>query len=161
MPIYSSDDRFNDDVHNMGGAFGLLDVVDYPSFMIAYECHAAGARRCGRGDWRGGVGGTASRTTNRGCSPGGEQQRRQPYWQQGSIRPDYARVTCPTMIVAGWADGYRNNTFRTVEAFEEAGSAVEAADRPMESHGHREVAAGTLGGPDRGDGALVRPLAAR
>ena len=28
---------------------------------------------------------------------------------------DYDRIACPTMIVAGWADGYRNNTFRTFE----------------------------------------------
>jgi len=28
---------------------------------------------------------------------------------------DYEAITCPTMIVAGWADGYRNNSFRTFE----------------------------------------------
>jgi hypothetical protein len=38
-----------------------------------------------------------------------------PYWRHGSVRPDYGRIQCPTMIVAGWADGYRNNTFRTFE----------------------------------------------
>ena len=26
----------------------------------------------------------------------------------------YDRIACPVMIVAGWADGYRNNSFRTV-----------------------------------------------
>jgi hypothetical protein len=31
------------------------------------------------------------------------------------VRPGYDRIECPTMIVAGWADGYRNNTFRTME----------------------------------------------
>ncbi len=38
-----------------------------------------------------------------------------PYWRHGSVRPAYERIECPTMIVAGWADGYRNNTFRTFE----------------------------------------------
>ena len=29
---------------------------------------------------------------------------------------DYARITCPTMLVGGWADGYRNNSLRTFAA---------------------------------------------
>ena len=33
----------------------------------------------------------------------------------------YDRIECPVMLVAGWADGYRNNTFRTVAALREAG----------------------------------------
>jgi predicted acyl esterase len=47
-----------------------------------------------------------------------------PSWRQGSLRrgvrpPEsdegYERIECATMLVAGWADGYRNNTFRTFE----------------------------------------------
>src|SRR5262249_62413517 len=45
-----------------------------------------------------------------------EEQDDGPYWRHGSVRPGYDRIACPTMIVAGWADGYRNNTFRTYEA---------------------------------------------
>ena len=44
-----------------------------------------------------------------------EEQLDGPYWRHGSVRPGYDRIECPTMIVAGWADGYRNNTFRTFE----------------------------------------------
>ncbi len=51
-----------------------------------------------------------------------EEQRDGAYWRQGSLRPAYDRIACPTMIVAGWADGYRNNTFRTVEALSAAGT---------------------------------------
>jgi len=47
-----------------------------------------------------------------------EEQVDSPYWRHGSLRPNYGRIACPTMIVAGWADGYRNNTFRTFEALE-------------------------------------------
>jgi predicted acyl esterase len=120
VPIYSSDDRFNDDVHNLGGALRLLDLVDYPSFMIAMNAMPP-VPALWSGDWR-------AEWQHRVESnkpwlfTWREHQRRQPYWQQGSLRPDYARVTCPTMIVAGWADGYRNNTFRTAAAFEEAGT---------------------------------------
>ena len=50
------------------------------------------------------------------------------YWRHGSVRTStvtdgngYDRIECPVMIVAGWADGYRNNSFRTVEALRTAG----------------------------------------
>ena len=45
-----------------------------------------------------------------------EEQVDGPYWRHGSVRPEYERITCPTMIVAGWADGYRNIAFRAFEA---------------------------------------------
>src|ERR1051326_1244051 len=35
VPIYATDDRFTDDVHYMGGVRRLLDVVDYPTYMVA------------------------------------------------------------------------------------------------------------------------------
>lgn len=120
VPVYSSDDRYNDDVHNIGGALRLLDLVDYPSFMIAMNAMPP-VPSLWSGDWR-----AEWRHRIESNEPWlftwRAEQRRQPYWQQGSIRPDYARVTCPTMIVAGWADGYRNNTFRTVKALEDAGT---------------------------------------
>ena len=47
-----------------------------------------------------------------------EEQADGPYWRQGSLRPGYERIACPTMLVAGWADGYRNGTFRVLERLE-------------------------------------------
>ncbi|MDH5520631.1 MAG: hypothetical protein OEZ14_08865, partial [Acidimicrobiia bacterium] len=49
-----------------------------------------------------------------------------PTWRRGSIRlgPDgagYDRIGCPVMLIAGWADGYRNNTFRVIEQYEANG----------------------------------------
>jgi predicted acyl esterase len=44
------------------------------------------------------------------------EQRDGPYWRRGSLRPDYGRIVCPTMLVAGWADGYRNASLRTFQA---------------------------------------------
>ena len=54
------------------------------------------------------------------------EHRHGAYWNHGSVRLDgttrgYERIACPVMIVAGWADGYRNNSFRTVAALAEAG----------------------------------------
>ena len=51
------------------------------------------------------------------------ENRDGPYWQAGSLRHlGYDRIEAATLIVAGWADGYRNNTFRTVAALDAAGT---------------------------------------
>src|SRR5262249_47173421 len=60
----------------------------------------------------------------RGLWVGGAGRDAGPYWRPGSLRPDYASLSVPTMIVAGWADGYRNNSLRTVAALNEAGTPV-------------------------------------
>ena len=35
IPIFATDDRFGDDVHYFGGARKQLDLVDYPTYMVA------------------------------------------------------------------------------------------------------------------------------
>jgi len=52
------------------------------------------------------------------------QQTDGAYWRQGSLRPGYDRIDAAVMIVAGWADGYRNNSLRTVAALQDAGTPV-------------------------------------
>jgi uncharacterized protein len=39
----------------------------------------------------------------------------------GASGAGYDRIAVPTMLVAGWADGYRNNSFRTVAALADNG----------------------------------------
>ncbi len=111
--IYATDDRYTDDVHYMGGALRAIDLVDYCHYMIPMNALPPVPAVWGEG-WR-----------DEWLARIGEhepwllrwlhEQLDGPYWRHGSVRPDYARIACPTMIVAGWADGYRNNTFRTFE----------------------------------------------
>ena len=35
IPIYATDDRYADDVHYFGGALKALDLIDYPTYMVA------------------------------------------------------------------------------------------------------------------------------
>ncbi len=39
-------------------------------------------------------------------------QRRDPYWQHGSVCEDIGAIACPVMLVGGWSDPYHNAVFR-------------------------------------------------
>jgi hypothetical protein len=113
VAIFASDDRYTDDVHYTGGAVKLLDLVDYPLYMVALNALPPVPAVAGP-DWR-----ERWRERVEGLEPWLlrwlEEQADGPYWRQGSLRPGYERIECPTMLVAGWADGYRNGTFRVLE----------------------------------------------
>jgi len=119
--IYASDDRYTDDVHYIGGTLRALDLVDYVLYMTAMAALPPTPALAGPG-WRDGW-----RARIDELEPWllrwMHEQWDGPYWRQGSIRQHrpgggwqgYERIEAATMIVAGWADGYRNNTFRTYE----------------------------------------------
>jgi putative CocE/NonD family hydrolase len=112
--IYASDDRYTDDVHYTGGVLRAIDLVDYVLYMAAMSVLPPVPALVGEG-WR-----TEWERRIESAEPWLlrwlTEQRDGPYWRNGSLRPGYERIECPTMLVAGWADGYRNNTFRTFEA---------------------------------------------
>ena len=128
--IYSSDDRWHDDVHWRGHALRLVDLVDYCHYMtpmcvlppVPAEWPAS-AGQSWREEWR-----RRLETNEPWLLTWMRENRDGPYWRAGSLRhaPDggsgYDRIQAATLIVAGWADGYRNNTFRTVAALDEAGT---------------------------------------
>jgi predicted acyl esterase len=112
--IYATDDRYTDDVHYTGGALRGLDLLDYVLYMAALVVLPPVPSVFGEG-WR-----DEWLRRIEGSEPWLlrwlEEQVDGPYWRHGSLRPGYERIACPTMLVGGWADGYRNNTFRTFEA---------------------------------------------
>jgi putative CocE/NonD family hydrolase len=109
--LYSSDDRYTDDVHYTGGALRGLDLLDYVLYMVAMNALPPVPALFGDG-WR-----DAWRARVEHTEPWLlswlRDQRDGPAWRQGSIRGRYDEIECAVMLVAGWADGYRNNTFRT------------------------------------------------
>ena len=113
VPIYATDDRFGDDVHYFGGVLKQLDQIDYPSYMVAMNALPPAPPVYGDG-WR-----DEWDRRLEGLEPWIltwlEHQRLDDYWKAGSLFVDYEAIECPTLIVAGWADGYRNNSFRTFE----------------------------------------------
>ena len=113
IPIYATDDRYTDDVHYMGGALKWIDQVDYCAYMAPMNALPPVPEIWGA-DWR-----TEWMRRIDEHEPWLLTWMSHPhdddYWRHGSVRPDYDRIDIPTMIIAGWADGYRNTTFRTVE----------------------------------------------
>ena len=114
IPIYATDDRYADDVHYFGGALKALDLVDYPTYMTGLNALPPAPSLYGDG-WR-----AAWEQRVHDNEPWVirwlEEQTFGPYWQHGSLRPDYGAIQAATMIVAGWADGYTNNSLRTMAA---------------------------------------------
>src|SRR3954451_958470 len=122
--IYSSDDRWTDDVHWRGGALRLIDLGDYCHYMTPMTILPPVPAVWGDGwreEWHRRI-----RNQQPWVLTWLRENRDGPYWRHGSVRSDdaghgYERIGCPVMLVAGWADGYRNNSFRTVEALGRAG----------------------------------------
>jgi predicted acyl esterase len=115
--IFATDDRWTDDVHWRGGALRLVDLVDYCHYMTAMNVLPPVPAIWGDGwydEWL-----RRLETNEPWLLTWLRENRHGPYWDHGSVRlggttEGYERIRVPTMIVAGWADGYRNNSFRTV-----------------------------------------------
>jgi len=112
IPIFATDDRYADDVHFFGGALKALDLVDYPTYMTGLNALPPVPSLYGQG-WRD-VWERRVQENEPWVIRWLEEQTFGPYWQRGSLRPDYGAIQAATMIVAGWADGYRNNSLRTM-----------------------------------------------
>ncbi len=120
VAIYATDDRYTDDVHYTGGSRRLIDLVDYCHYMTALNALPPVPAVFGPGwheEWLARID-----EHEPWLLTWLEHPRADDYWRHGSLRPDYASITCPAMIVAGWADGYRNNSFRSLDALSKAGT---------------------------------------
>jgi uncharacterized protein len=115
--IYATDDRWTDDVHWRGAALRLVDLVDYDHYMTPMNVLPPVPAVWGddwEAEWK-----RRLDTNEPWVLTWLRESTHGEYWDHGSVRlggttSGYERIRIPTMIVAGWADGYRNNTFRTV-----------------------------------------------
>ncbi|NNK58613.1 MAG: CocE/NonD family hydrolase [Desulfofustis sp.] len=115
ISVCSTDDRFADDVHHMGGCL-LGDNLSWASTMFAYNSCPPDPEIVGN-RWRDmwferlqGSGLWLERWLR--------HQRRDEYWKHGSVCEDFEAIRCPVMAVSGWADGYSNAVFRLIEGLQ-------------------------------------------
>ncbi|MFL5738403.1 MAG: CocE/NonD family hydrolase [Actinomycetota bacterium] len=111
VALYATDDRYTDDIHFGGGVRKAIEF-GYPLSMVSMNALPP-VPSLGGSDWR-------ERWLQRieelvPWFRSIEHQNDGAFWRQGSLRPDYDRITVPTMLVAGWADLYRNAMLRMME----------------------------------------------
>jgi len=105
ISLCSTDDRYADDIHYMGGCL-LNDNLQWSSVMFAYMARSPDKALLGEA-WR-------EVWLNRLnhepllIAHWLKHQRRDAFWKHGSICEDWSAITCPVYLVGGWADGYSN-----------------------------------------------------
>ncbi|GAA0530826.1 CocE/NonD family hydrolase [Saccharopolyspora thermophila] len=107
-----SDDRYADDVHYMGGCL-LSDNLSWASTMFAYNACPPDPALVGeswREQWH-----QRMRDSGLWLAKWLHHQRRDAYWEHGSVCEDYSSIACPVLAASGWADGYSNAVFRLME----------------------------------------------
>lgn len=112
VSVCSTDDRYADDVHYMGGCL-LGDNLSWAATMFAYNSLPPDPAIVG-GTWRD-MWFERLRGSGLWLDTWLQHQHRDAYWRHGSICEDFSRVQVPVMAVSGWADGYSNAVFRLLE----------------------------------------------
>ncbi|MFI6578180.1 CocE/NonD family hydrolase [Nocardiopsis sp. NPDC050513] len=105
----STDDRYSDDVHYMGGCL-LVDNLSWASTMFAYNSCPPDPALVGerwREMWHDRLDGSGL-----WLDTWLRHQHRDGYWKHGSVAEDLDAVQVPVLAVSGWADGYSNAVFR-------------------------------------------------
>ncbi len=101
----STDDRYADDCHYMGGCL-LNNSIAWASTMFAFGAQPPDPAVVGerwRAMW-------LERLQHNPLMAASwiEHQHRDAFWKQGSVCEDYSRITAAVYAVGGWADGYSN-----------------------------------------------------
>ena len=101
----STDDRYADDCHFMGGCL-LNNSIAWASTMFAFGAQPPDPEVVGerwRDMW-------LERLQNNPLMAAKwiEHQHRDAYWKQGSVSEDYSTITAAVYAIGGWADGYSN-----------------------------------------------------
>jgi uncharacterized protein len=114
VTVCATDDRYDNDVHYMGGSVLAVDMHAWAATMLALAARPPDPLHVGT-VWR-------EMWTKR-LEAAGEplvhtwlaHQTRDEYWSHGSVREDYAAIDAAVLAVGGWHDPYRDTVLRLVE----------------------------------------------
>ncbi len=112
VTLCSTDDRYADDVHYMGGA--KLDAgFGWASFFFSDMCHPPDPVLVGerwREMWL-----ERLQALPLFLERWLRHPRRDDYWRHGSVCEDFSAIQCAVFAVGGWTDGYTNSIPRLLE----------------------------------------------
>ncbi|WP_326688648.1 CocE/NonD family hydrolase [Streptomyces sp. NBC_01795] len=113
VTVCSADDRYDNDVHYMGGSVLAVDMHAWASTMLAFVSRPPDPAQVGEG-WR-----EMWQRRLEAVDPFIHtwlgHQSRDAYWRQGSVCEDYSTVKAAVLAVGGWHDPYRDTVLRLVE----------------------------------------------
>ncbi len=112
ITLCSTDDRYADDIHFMGGAL-LTDNLRWGSTFFAQATRPPDPELVGEA-WRA-MWLDRLRDLPLFAAEWLRHQRRDDFWQHGSVCENYAAIQCPVYAVGGWIDGYSNAVLRLME----------------------------------------------
>ena len=112
ITLCSTVDRFADDIHYKGGCL-LNENLGWGATMWSYSSRAPDPALVGEGwrdMWR-------ARLEAEPFLPAVwlRHQRRDAYWQHGSVCEDFSAIKAATLAVGGWGDAYKNAVPQLVE----------------------------------------------
>ncbi len=111
ISIASSVDRYNDDIHYRHGCH-LGAQLGWATTVLGYISRPPDSDVVGE-RWR-----DMWQQRLNAIEPASvtwmAHQRRDDYWQRGSIGDNFEAVQVPALVVAGWADGYRNTPVKAI-----------------------------------------------
>jgi uncharacterized protein len=126
-----TDDRYNDDVHYMGGAM-MLDNIQWPSSMwgwLALPPDPVVVQQRWKEMWRQRI-----RQMNFWFETWAGHQSRDRYWSETSVHDHADKVKVPVFVLSGWQDGYKNAAERVVRSLGQLGRPVSGIIGPW---GHK------------------------
>ncbi|MEP2030552.1 MAG: CocE/NonD family hydrolase [Paracoccaceae bacterium] len=112
ITLCSTADRYADDIHYKGGCL-LNENLGWGATMWSYSSRAPDPALVGEA-WREMW---LERLQNEPFLPSAwlRHQRRDAYWEHGSICEDFSAVKAATLAVGGWGDAYKNTVPQLVE----------------------------------------------
>ncbi|ROR33368.1 hypothetical protein EDF63_1776 [Curtobacterium sp. JUb34] len=112
VTVCSTDDRYDNDVHYVGGAVLGIDMAAWGATMFAFNSRPPRPEVVGSGwvdRWR------ERLEANRPMTPVWlSHQERDDYWRHGSAAEEYGNIGAAVLAVGGWADPYRDAVLRLV-----------------------------------------------
>lgn len=113
VTVCSTDDRFDNDVHYLGGAVLGVDMAAWAGTMLAFASRPPLPEVVGDGwvdQWR-----TRLEHQRPLAETWLDHQERDDYWRHGSVCEDYDAIDAAVLAVGGWSDPYRDTVLRLLD----------------------------------------------
>ncbi|GGV92761.1 peptidase S15 [Streptomyces gelaticus] len=113
VTVCSTDDRYDNDVHYMGGSVLAVDMHAWAATMLAFVSRPPDPAQVGEG-WKD-MWLKRLEAVDPFIHTWLAHQTRDGYWKHGSVCEDYSAIRAKVLAVGGWHDPYRDTVLRLVE----------------------------------------------